>query len=60
MATALLPVLSPRAPGGMPLPALVLHVGDKTAWRFVEFFAATIRNPHTREAYCCAVTTFLG
>ena len=34
MATALLPVISPHVSAGMPLPALVLNAGNKTAWRF--------------------------
>jgi len=25
--------------------------GDEAAWRYVEFFTANIRNPHTRRAY---------
>jgi len=38
------------------LPALIAGAGEKTAKRFLEFFAATIRNRNTREAYfraCC-------
>jgi integrase/recombinase XerD len=38
------------------LPALIAGAGEKTAKRFLEFFAATIRNKNTREAYyraCC-------
>jgi integrase/recombinase XerD len=55
--TALVPaVLS--LPGG--LPALITAAGERTAWRFVEFFTATIRNPHTREAYARAVGRFLA
>jgi integrase/recombinase XerD len=50
------PVLS--LPGG--LPALITIAGERTAWRFVEFFTATIRNPHTREAYARAVSRFLA
>jgi site-specific recombinase XerC len=45
-------------PGG--LPALITTAGERTAWRFVEFFTATIRNPHTREAYARAVGRFLA
>ena len=36
-------------PGG--LPALISNAGERTAWRFVEFFTATVRNKHTRDAY---------
>ncbi|MBL6612395.1 MAG: tyrosine-type recombinase/integrase [Alphaproteobacteria bacterium] len=38
------------------LPALIADAGDQTAKHFLEFFAATIRNKNTREAYyraCC-------
>jgi len=45
-------------PGG--LPALVTTAGERTAWRFVEFFTATIRNPNTREGYARAVGRFLA
>jgi integrase/recombinase XerD len=45
-------------PGG--LPALIATTGERTAWRFVEFFTATIRNPNTREAYARAVGRFLA
>jgi hypothetical protein len=26
-------------------------LGDEAAWRYVKFFTANIRNPHTRRAY---------
>lgn len=42
------------------LPALIATAGERTAWRFVEFFTATLRNPHTREAYARAVSRFLA
>jgi site-specific recombinase XerD len=42
------------------LPSLITDAGDKTAWRFVEFFTATIRNPNTRAAYARAVSRFLA
>jgi hypothetical protein len=32
------------------LPALVAAAGDRASMRFLEFFAAKIRNPHTRRA----------
>src|SRR3954447_5233864 len=41
------------------LPALVTAAGDQAAKRFLEFFAAAIRNPHTRRAYGRAVGEFL-
>jgi hypothetical protein len=40
------------------LPQAVLRSGERTAWRFVDFFTASIRNPNTREAYYRAVTRF--
>ena len=33
------------------VPALVAVAGDRASMRFLEFFAANIRNPHTRRAY---------
>jgi hypothetical protein len=37
------------------LPALIAAAGDRASRRFLEFFAANIRNPHTRRAYSRAV-----
>ncbi|MDR3574428.1 MAG: tyrosine-type recombinase/integrase [Anaerolineaceae bacterium] len=42
------------------LPALVTAVGDRACVRFMEFFAANIRNPHTRRAYARAVADFMA
>jgi hypothetical protein len=42
------------------LPALVVAGGDHASMRFLEFFAANIRNPHTRRAYYRAADEFLG
>ena len=42
------------------LPALVAAAGERAGIRFLEFFAATIRNPHTRRAYGHAVGGFLA
>ena len=33
------------------LPELVAAAGERAGIRFLEFFAANIRNPHTRRAY---------
>jgi hypothetical protein len=33
------------------VPALIAAAGDQAGWRYVEFFTANIRNPHTRRAY---------
>jgi site-specific recombinase XerD len=42
------------------LPALIAAAGDRAGMRFLEFFAANIRNPHTRRAYGRAVAEFLA
>jgi hypothetical protein len=42
------------------LPALIVAAGDQAARRFLEFFTATIRNPHTRRAYGRACGEFLA
>ena len=42
------------------LPPMIACADDRTAWRFVDFFAVTIRNPNTREAYYRAVSRFMG
>lgn len=41
------------------LPRLVTAAGARAEIRFLEFFAANIRNPHTRRAYIRAVVDFL-
>jgi hypothetical protein len=33
------------------VPALIVDLGDPTAWRYVGFFTANIRNSHARRAY---------
>jgi len=42
------------------LPALVAAAGDRAGMRFLEFFAANIRNPHTRRACARAADEFLA
>ena len=42
------------------LPALVVGSGERASKRFLEFFTAQIRNPHTRWAYGRAVADFLA
>jgi integrase/recombinase XerD len=37
------------------LPTLVINAGERTQFRFLEFFTVTIRNPNTRAAYFRAV-----
>jgi integrase/recombinase XerC len=43
-----------------PLPALVAAAGGRAQVRFLEFFAATIRNANTRRAYGRAIVDFLA
>ncbi len=63
--TFVLPSLPPAEPPmptpaqGVCVPALVAAAGERAAVRFLEFFAGTIRNPHTRRAYGRAVADFL-
>ena len=40
------------------IPALFVDAGEKSWRRVLEFFAARIRNPNTREAYARAVALF--
>jgi site-specific recombinase XerD len=42
------------------LPALVTSAGERAGVRFLEFFTAQIRNPHTRRAYARATEDFLS
>ncbi len=42
------------------LPVIIAAAGDRAATRFLEFFASTLRNPHTRRAYARAVGDFLA
>ncbi len=54
-----LAVIEPVSPS-LPLPRLVEAGGERVKIRFLEFFAASIRNRHTRRAYSRAVTDFLA
>ena len=42
------------------VPALIAELGDQAGWRYVEFFTANIRNPHTRRAYARACSQFFA
>lgn len=42
------------------VPTIVADTSDDAGERFLEFFAATIRNANTRGAYMRAVEHFLG
>ena len=58
-------VLVPADPGaltfcGRHFPTLIAEAGDGATRRFVNFFAASIRNPNTRAAYAQAVSQFLS
>src|SRR5262249_40002037 len=50
----------PAAPRSLRLPALVTAADNNTRTRFLEYFAAQIRNAHTRRAYGHATREFLG
>ena len=39
-------------------PALIAAGGERASYRFLEFFTANIRNPHTRRAYARAAVEF--
>src|SRR5262249_932105 len=42
------------------LPAPIERAGEAAAWRFIEFFTATIRNKNTRAAYVEAIKQFFA
>lgn len=42
------------------VPSLIADAGDQAAWRYIDFFTANIRNPHTRRAYARACTQFFA
>jgi site-specific recombinase XerD len=42
------------------VPALIANAGEHAGWRYVEFFTANIRNPHTRRAYARACGRFFA
>jgi site-specific recombinase XerC len=60
----LLPTVGRQAPVELRLvrgvPALIAAAGERASTRFLEFFAANIRNPHTRRAYYRAAQEFLA
>jgi hypothetical protein len=39
---------------------LIVAAGELAGWRYVEFFTANIRNPHTRRAYARAWSRFFA
>jgi site-specific recombinase XerD len=52
--------ITARSSVAHPVPMLIAVAGERASLRFLEFFAANIRNPHTRRAYGRAVTDFLA
>ena len=50
--------LTPLSPA-LALPALIAWADEPARLRFLEFFAVTIRNPHTRRAYARGIGEFL-
>jgi site-specific recombinase XerD len=60
----LVPISPPRginpASGPVAVPAVIADAGDHAARRFLEFFAATIRNKNTRMAYYRAACHFFA
>jgi site-specific recombinase XerD len=52
--------LAPLSASLFPIPSLVVAAGDRARIRFLEFFAANIRNKNTRRAYVQATREFLG
>ena len=52
--------LVPLTTGQGQVPALVVVAGERASMRFLEFFAANIRNLHTRRAYARAADEFLA
>src|SRR5258708_900930 len=49
-----------RTAGRRVIPTIVAAAGAPAARRFLEFFAATIRNKNTREAYYRAACNFFA
>jgi integrase/recombinase XerC len=52
--------IAPLPSSALLISALVVTAGDHAQTRFREFFAANIRNRHTRRAYAQAVREFLA
>src|SRR3546814_19620010 len=52
--------LAPLPSPALVLPALIAAADERARLRFLEFFAVTIPNPHTRRAYARAPGAFLA
>ena len=50
----------PAIPSGAVVPSIIAANGERAAWRYLEFFAVSIRNPNTRAAYARAAATFFA
>jgi site-specific recombinase XerC len=46
--------------GAAVVPAAIAAAGEQASWRYLEFFTANIRNPHTRRAYARACSRFFA
>jgi hypothetical protein len=46
--------------GAAGVPAVIAAAGEQASWRYLEFFTANIRNPHTRRAYGRACARFFA
>jgi site-specific recombinase XerD len=47
-------------PSDQIVPAAIAAEGEQASWRYIEFFTANIRNPHTRRAYARACGRFFA
>jgi len=54
------PIRAPAFHSSLAVPAAIANAGDHAARRFLEFFAATIRNKNTRMAYYRAAGNFFA
>lgn len=52
--------LAPLPSASLALPPMIAAADDRSQRRFLEFFAANIRNPNTRRAYARGIGEFLG
>src|SRR4051794_22314312 len=62
----IVPITAPQTAvsvaGNVVIPAAIVDAGERAVRRFLEFFAATIRNKNTRMAYyraCCSFFAWL-
>src|SRR5262245_59789491 len=54
------PMRTPAIQSSLVVPAAIANAGDQAARRFLEFFAASIRNKNTRLAYYRAARNFFA